>query len=175
MSTTQNEQYGSTLWMGRPWILPNAIARTILIIVLAVVVVWLEFAFVAPLPAIFGVQIWMLTLLVLLAVWVISLVPLLLLRSSNRYTLRKGSLEVKTGIASTKNFVLSPSGFSDLEVTQSVIGRMVNYGDITIHTQSERIATMKMVKDPNSVASQIRDTMGRPIVRIEGQPFTENK
>jgi membrane protein YdbS with pleckstrin-like domain len=160
--------------MGRPWILPNAIARTILIIVLAVVVVWLEFAFVAPLPAIFGVPIWMLTLLVFLAVWVVSLVPLLLLRSSNRYTLRSGSLEVKTGIASTKNFVLS-SGFSDLEVTQSVIGRMVNYGDVTIHTQSERIATMKMVKDPNSVASQIRDTMGRPIVRIEGQPFTENK
>lgn len=175
MSTTQNEQYGSTLWTGRPWILPNAIARTILIIVLAVVVVWLEFAVVAPLPAIFGVQIWMLTLLVFLAVWVVSLIPLLLLRSSNRYTLRRGSLEVKTGIASTKNFVLSPSGFSDLEVTQSVIGRMVNYGDITIHTQSERIATMKMVKDPNSVASQIRDTMGRPIVRIEGQPFTENK
>jgi hypothetical protein len=89
--------------------------------------------------------------------------------------LRSGSLEVKTGIASTKNFVLSSSGFSDLEVTQSVIGRMVNYGDITIHAQSERTATMKMVKDPNRIAGQIRDTMGRPIVRIEGQPFTENK
>ena len=169
MSTTQNEQYGSTLWTGRPWILPNAIARTILIFVLAVVVVWLEFTFGETFPAIFGLPIWTLTLLLFLVIWIASLAPLLLLRSSNKYTLRSGSLEVKTGIASTKNFVLSPSGFSDLEVTQSVIGRMVNYGDITIHTQSERTATMKMVKDPNRMASQIRDTMGRPIVRIEGQ------
>jgi hypothetical protein len=98
------------------------------------------------------------------------MVPLLLLRGSNRYALRSGSLEVKTGIASTKNFVLSPSGFSDLEVAQSVIGRMVNFGDITVHTQAERTATMKMIKDPNKVASQIRDIMGKPIVRIEGQP-----
>ncbi|HJW65806.1 MAG TPA: PH domain-containing protein [Candidatus Bathyarchaeia archaeon] len=175
MSTTPNEQYGSTLWTGGPWILPNAIARTILIFVLAVVVVWLELAYGGAFPAIFGLPIWTLTLLLFLAVWLVSLVPLLVLRSSNRYTLRSGSLEVKTGIASTKNFVLSPSGFSDLEVTQSVIGRMVNYGDIIIYTQSERKATMKMVKDPNRVTSQIRDTMGRPIVRIEGQPFTEDK
>ena len=170
MKTTQNEQYGSTIWTGSPWILPNAIARTLLIFVLAVVVVWLEFAFGIALPAIFGLPIWTLTLLLFLVVWIASLAPLLLLRSSNKYTLRSGSLEIKTGIASTKNFVLSPSGFSDLEVTQSVIGRMVNYGDITIHTQSERTATMKMVKDPNRVTSQIRDTMGSPIVRIEEQP-----
>ena len=170
MSTTPNEQYGSSLWTGSPWILPNAVARTILIFVLAIVVVWLEFVFGGAFPAIFGLPIWTLTLLLFLAFWLVSLVPLLLLRSSNRYTLLSGSLEVKKGIASTKNFVLSPSGFSDLEVTQSVIGRMVNYGDITIHTQSERTATMKMVKDPNRVTSQIRDTMGRPIVRIEEQP-----
>ena len=175
MSTTPNEQYGSTLWMGRPWILPNATARTILVFVLAVVVVWLEFTFDGAFPAIFGLPIWTLTLILFLIVWIASLAPLLLLRSSNKYTLRSGSLEVKTGIASTKNFVLSPSGFSDLEVTQSVIGRMVNCGDIIIHTQNERTATMRMVKDANGVASQVRDTMGRPIVRIEGPPFTENK
>ena len=175
MSTTPNEQYGSSLWTGSPWILPNAVARTILILLLAICVVWLEFVFGGDFPAIFGLPIWTLTLILFLVVWIASLAPLLLIRSSNKYTLRSGSLEVKTGIASTKNFVLSPSGFSDLEVTQSVIGRMVNYGDITIHTQSERTATMKMVKDVNRVASQIRDTMGRPIVRIEEQPFTENK
>jgi membrane protein YdbS with pleckstrin-like domain len=172
MSTTSNEQSGSTLWTGRPWILPNALARTILLLVLAAVVLWLEVAFGAATPAILGVTIWALTLLLFLVVWLVSLVPLLILRSTYRYTLRSGSLEVKTGIASLKSFVLSPSGFSDLEVTQSVIGRIFNYGDITIHTQSDRTATMKMVKDPNSVANQIRDTMGKPIVRIEGQPPT---
>jgi membrane protein YdbS with pleckstrin-like domain len=146
------------------------VARTILTLALAVVVVWLELFFGSAFPTVFGVPIWALTLLLFLVIWLVSLVPLLLLRSSNKYTLRSGSLEVKTGIASLRSFVLSPSGFSDLEVTQSVIGRMVNSGDITIHTQAERTATMKMIKDPNGVASQIRDVMGRPIVRIEGQP-----
>jgi len=168
LSTTPNQQPSATLWTGRPWILPSAIARTALIVALAIVAVWLESSFPAP-PTLFGLPIWI-TLLLFLVAWLVSMVPLLLLRSSNRYTLRSGSLEVKTGIASTKNFVLSSSGFSDLEVTQSVIGRIVNSGDITIHTQSDRTATMKMVKDPNRVASQIRDTMGHPIVRIEGEP-----
>jgi hypothetical protein len=46
----------------------------------------------------------------------------------------------------------------------------VNYGDIIIHTQSERTATMQKVRDPNKVASQIRDYMGKPIVRIDNPP-----
>lgn len=175
MSTSSTEQSTSTIWTGRPWILPNALARTILILFLAAVVIWLEFSFGAAFPVIFGVPIWALTLLLFLVVWLASLVHLLLLRSSNKYTLRSGSLEVKTGIASLKSFVLAPSGFSDLVVAQSVIGRMVNYGDITIYTQSERTARMKMVKDPIKVANQIRDFMGKPIVRIEGQPFGEKK
>lgn len=175
MSTNTTEPSKSALWTGRPWILPNALLRTILILALATVVIWLEISFAAAFPAILGMPIWALTLLLFLVVWIAILVPLLLLRSSNKYTLRSESLEVKTGIASLKSFILSPSGFSDFEVAQSVIGRIVNYGDITLHTQSDRTATMKMVKDPTRVASQIRDVMGRPIVRIEGQPFTEKK
>jgi len=84
--------------------------------------------------------------------------------------LRSGSLEIKTGIASTKNFILSPSGFSDLEVAQSLIGRIVISGDIIIRTQGDQTATITMVKTPNQAASQIRDIMGRPMVRIEEQP-----
>ena len=175
MSTNTTDQSAAALWTGRPWILPNALLRTILILTIAAVVIWLEFSFAAAFPAILGVPIWALTLLLFLVVWIASLVPLLLLRSSNKYTLRSESLEVKTGIASLKSFILSPSGFSDLEVAQSVIGRILNYGDITIHTQSDRTATIKMVKDPNKVANQIRGVMGRPIVRIEGHPFTEKK
>ena len=175
MSTNTTDQSAAALWTGRPWILPNALIRTILILTIATVVIWLEISFAAAFPAILGMPIWALTLLLFLVVWIASLVPLLLLRSSNKYTLRSESLEVKTGIASLKAFILSPSGFSDLEVAQSVIGRILNYGDITIHTQSDRTATIKMAKDPNKVANHIRDVMGRPIVRIEGQPFTEKK
>lgn len=175
MSTNTADQSAAALWTGRPWILPNALVRTILILALAILIIWLEVSFGDAFPAILGVPIWALTLLLFLVVWIASLIPLLLLRSSNKYNLRSDSLEVKIGIASLKSFVLSPSGFSDLEVTQSVIGRMLNYGDVTIHTQSDRTATMKMVKDPTRVANQIRTVMGRPIVRIEGQPFTEKK
>jgi uncharacterized membrane protein YdbT with pleckstrin-like domain len=151
---------------------PQRHGRTILTLVVAIVVVWLEFALDAASTGIFGFSIWTLTLILFLVIWLVGLVPLLIIRSTYRYTLRSGSLEVKTGIASTKNFVLSASGFSDLEVTQSVIGRIFNYGDITIHTQSDRTATMKLVKNPNQVANQIRDTMGKPIVRVEGPPPT---
>jgi membrane protein YdbS with pleckstrin-like domain len=175
LSTNTTEPSNSALWTGRPWILPNALVRTILILALAILIIWLEVYFGAAFPAILGMPIWALTLLLFIVVWLVTLIPLLLLRSSNKYTLRSESLEVKTGIASLKSFILSPSGFSDLEVAQSVIGRILNYGDITIHTQSDRTATIKMVKDPNKVANHIRDVMGRPIVRIEGQPFTEKK
>jgi hypothetical protein len=81
--------------------------------------------------------------------------------------LRSDSLEVKTGIASLKSFVLSPAGFSDLEIRQSLIERIMNSGRITIHTQAERIAVMQKVKNPNNVAGQIRNIMGKPTVRIE--------
>ncbi len=156
--------------MGRPWILPSVITRTIVFLVVTIGAIWLEFILNTASPIVLGVPVWMLTLLFLLVIWLVTLVPLLLMRSAHKYTLRSGSLEVKTGLASTRNFVLSASGFSDLEVCQSVVGRIVNSGDIIIHTQSDRTATMKMVKDPNTVASQIREFMGRPIVRIEGEP-----
>jgi hypothetical protein len=43
----------------------------------------------------------------------------------------------------------------------------MNSGKITIHTQAERIAVMQKVKNPNNVAGQIRNIMGKPTVRIE--------
>lgn len=80
-------------------------------------------------------------------------------------------MEAKTGIANLKSSVFSPSGFSDLEVNQSLIGRIANLEDTTIHTQAERTATMLKVKNPFSVASKIRDTLGVPVVRFGSQPM----
>ncbi len=160
----------SVLWSGRPWITPDAVVRTILVIVVVAVFVWLEMLDNAASAILLGFPVWVWTVLIFLLVWFVSLIPLLLLRAAHKYTLRSGSLEVKTGIASLQSFVLSPSGFSDLEINQSVIGRIVNFGDIVIHTQSDRKARMQKVRNPNGVAGQIRDYMGKPIVRIEGQP-----
>jgi membrane protein YdbS with pleckstrin-like domain len=107
-----------------------------------------------------------------LVVWLISLFPLLVLKTNHKYTLRSASLEVKTGIVSLKSFVLAPSGFSDLEINHSVIGRIVNLGDITVYTQSERKATIQKVRDPNKLVSLIRENMGNPVVRIEDEQST---
>jgi hypothetical protein len=66
--------------------------------------------------------------------------------------------------------VVSPSGFSELEVFRSVVGRIVESGDIVIETQSEKdnVVRMVRVKNPLKVADQIREVMARPVVRIEG-------
>ena len=168
-------QSGAVVWKGRPWITPVAVARTVLVVGLGVVVVWLEGLVSAASFIVIGVPIWVWTILAFLVVWLVSLVPLLVLRAGHQYTLRGSSLEVKTGIASLQSFVLSPSGFSDLEINHSVIGRIANYGDVIVHTQSDRTAKMQKVRDPNRVAGLIRDYMGRPIVRVEGQAPADSK
>jgi uncharacterized membrane protein YdbT with pleckstrin-like domain len=109
--------------------------------------------------------------LVIFLVWVLSLAHLLLIRASNTYILRNDSLEIRFGILTSRSFVISPSGFSDLEVIRSISNRIVNSGDIIIRTQSETESdlTMQKVRNPMSVTSQIRGVMARPIVRIEGK------
>jgi len=157
----------NVVWTGRPWVLPHAIARTIIVFVAAALVLWIETFANAASISILDVPVWTWTVILFFIVWLASLIPLVILSASHRYTLRSDSLEVKTGIASLKSFVLSPAGFSDLEIRQSLIERIVNSGKITIHTQAERIAVMQKVKNPNNVAGQIRNIMGKPTVRIE--------
>jgi hypothetical protein len=96
---------------------------------------------------------------------------LLLIRASNTYVLRDDSLEIRFGILTSKSTVISPSGFSDLEVIRSISNRIVNSGDMIIRTQSETESSlkMKMIRNPMKIASQIREVMARPIVRIEGK------
>lgn len=164
------------LWTGRPWIFPSVLIRSILIIVAAIVVFWLEIYFdIASKMPFLNVPIMYWTGLVLFLAWVFSLSHLLLLRASNRYILRNDSLEVRYGILTSKSFVVSPSGFSDLEVIRTVSGRIVGIGHMIIRTQGERDVKMVRVRNPLKVADQIREVMAKPIVRIEGQPSSEEK
>ena len=156
------------------------LARSILAAVAAVVISWLEFSFnVANNPQVLNTPImpiilW--TALAIFLVWALSLTHLLVLRASNTYILRNDGLEVRTGILTSKSFVVAPAGFSDLEVTRSVSGRIVNSGNITIRTQGDSDIKMAKVRKPLKVADQIREVMARPTVRIEGQePITEKK
>jgi len=114
-------------------------------------------------------MVWVWTLLAFFVIWIIWIFNLLVFRSTNLYILRADSLEIKTGLLTTKNSVIVPSGFSDLEVIRSITGRILNTGSITIKTQSEKDYTKKMVmvKDPMKVANMIRDVMARQIFRLD--------
>ncbi|MGD0496549.1 MAG: PH domain-containing protein [Candidatus Bathyarchaeia archaeon] len=177
---TQKEELNTKareLWTGKPWILPNVLARSILAALAAVVISWLEFYLnVESNSQILNLPIILWTALAIFLVWVLSLTHLLVLRASNTYILRNDGLEVRTGILTSKSFVVAPAGFSDLEVTRSVSGRIVNSGNITIRTQGDSDIKMAKVRKPLKVADQIREVMARPTVRIEGQePITEKK
>lgn len=148
-----------------------------MITVVAVVISWLELSIdIAdkipylqnPIP---NTQIVLWIDVVIFLVWVLSMAHLLLIRASNTYVLRNDSLEIRFGILTSKSTVISPSGFSDLEVIRSISNRIVNSGDMIIRTQSETESNlkMKMICNPMKVASQIREVMARPIVRIEGK------
>lgn len=182
---TQEEELNTKareLWIGKPWILPNVVTRSILAAVAAVVISLLEFYFnvakntpIADAP-ILGVPLILWTVLAIFLVWVLSLTHLLVLRASNTYILRNDGLEVRTGILTAKSFVVAPGGFSDLEVTRSVSGRLVNSGNIIVRTQGDSDIKMVKVRKPLKVADQIREVMATPTVRIEGQePITEKK
>jgi len=182
---TQKEELNTKareLWTGKPWILPNVVARSILAAVAAVVISLLEFYFNiannTPIARalILSVPIILWTVLAIFLVWVLSLTHLLVLRASSTYILRNDGLEVRTGILTSKSFVVAPAGFSDLEVTRSISARIVNSGNITIRTQGDSDIKMVKVRKPLKVADQIREVMARPTVRIEGQePITEKK
>jgi hypothetical protein len=170
MSRKSNGRDRSVVWSGRPWIFPWVLARTILFIAITIFIFWLELYFVLAFTLFVNVPLIYWTSLVLFVAWILSLGHLLILKYSNKYVLRTDSLEVKGGIASLTSFIITSSGFSDLQVNQSLFERAINSGEIVIFSQSERNFQRKMVrvKNPMKVAEQIRFVMGRPIVRMEG-------
>jgi uncharacterized membrane protein YdbT with pleckstrin-like domain len=167
----------SILWQGKPWIVPATIGRTITVIIVAALSVWLEFFVGASGDILFGVNIIIWTLLAFFIIWLISLTGLLVQRATNQYTLKSDSLQIQTGILTSRSFVIVASGFSDLEVIREITGRILEYGEIIIRSQSERDPEKVMVKvrNPLKVAEQIRYVMGRPIVRLDQPPPTETK
>ncbi len=174
MTKSSSGSSNPPIWSGKPWILPSAAGRTIVVAIVAIIVIWLELAFIEPIT-LFGLPLILLTAFVFFLIWLFSIFHLLLMRAANEYILRNDSLEIKSGILSTKSFMISPSGFADLQVDRSVTARMVGMGDIIIRSQSESNAVMIMVRDPMKAAEEIRKVMSRPIVRIEKDDSPEKK
>lgn len=177
MTSSSSGNAPSAQWTAKPWILPGAVFRSIVIIVVAIIIVWIEFYFGMAFKPFADVPLVLWTGLAFFVVWILSMMSLLLLRATHTYILRNDSLEIRTGIATERSHVIAPSGFSDLEVIRSISARMVNSGDIIVRLQTETESNLKMsrVRDPMKAADQIRRIMARPIVRVEGTAPPEEK
>ena len=94
---------------------------------------------------------------------------LAIFRASNTYVLRQDGVEIRRGIVRLHSFVVTPMGFGDLLVYQSLGGRIFGYGDITVNSQGERQTKLVLVRSSFDVADTIRDIMGKPLVRVDNR------
>ncbi len=97
------------------------------------------------------------------------MLELIIFRISHSYVLRQDGIEVRSGLIRLHSFVVTPAGFGDLLVYQSIGGRIFGYGDLTVNSQGERQTKLRLVRRPFEVADTVRDIMGKPIVRVENR------
>ena len=160
------EQERGVVWSGRPWIGPAVAVRTVGLMA-AAVLAYAGLSAVGLLTVSFmGVSIYIWALGLLGVAWLASLAGLVILRASHRYVLRQSSMEVDRGIVSRKTLLVSPSAFSELEVDQGLVGRMLNYGSIEVRSQGGQQLNLMLVRDPREISAMIRAAMTVPTVRI---------
>jgi hypothetical protein len=169
LTSAGHVHHGQVVWVGKPWVVPSAVIRTFTVFVLALILLLLEFYFGAFSYYLNSLQLWAWTILVFAVIWLVSMLDLLVFWASNNYILRQDGLEIRRGIIRLHSFVVTPAGFGDLLLYQSVGGRIFGYGDITVNSQGERQTKLLNVRAPFAVADTIRDIMGKPIVRVDSQ------
>jgi uncharacterized membrane protein YdbT with pleckstrin-like domain len=167
VSSSKHVVHGVVVWTGKPWVIPAAVLRTVTVVVFAIVFLFLEMFAGVALALVFGAPLFLWTLLAFTLIWILSLVDLLIFWAARTYVLRQDGLEVRCGIIQLNSFVVTPSGFGDLLVYQSLAGRIFGYGDLTVNSQGERQTRLSLVRSPFTVADTMRDIMGKPIVRVE--------
>jgi hypothetical protein len=167
VSESKHVSHSTVVWYGKPWIVPAAIIRTVTIVLFAILFLFIEMWAGVALLMLVNAPIYLWTLLAFALIWVLSMFGLLVFYASNTYILRQDGLEVKRGIIRLHSFVVTPSGFGDLLLYQSVGGRIFDYGDLTVNSQGERQTKLALVRAPYKNADTIRDIMGKPIVRVE--------
>jgi hypothetical protein len=167
LTSAGHAHHGQVVWVGKPWVVPAAIIRTATVFILALIFIFLEIYFGASSYYLNGLQLWAWTTLVFAVIWLLGMLNLLVFRASNSYILRQDGLEIRRGIVRLHSFVVTPMGFGDLLVYQSVGGRIFDYGDITVNSQGERQTKLLLVRAPFAVADTIRDIMSEPIVRVD--------
>jgi hypothetical protein len=158
---------GAVVWMAKPWVIPSAIVRTILIVLFTLFLMFLEMYSGIAIVLLFGAPLYLWTLLVFTFIWIILMLQLLIFYYANSYILRQDGLEVRRGIVRLHSFVVTPSGFGDLMLYQGLGGRIFGYGDLTVNSQGERQTRLVYVRSPYMVADTVRNVMGKPIVRVD--------
>ena len=169
MPSDKHGIHGEVVWLGKPWIVPAVVFRSIAVFVVLAVLVWLEVFGGIALTHLPFLPIFAWTILVFIIVWLLSLLDLLVFRASHTYVLRQDGLEIRNGLLRLHSFVVSDAAFGDLLVYQSIGGRIFKYGEITVNSQGERETKLVLVHSPFEIADKIRDVMGKPIVRVEGK------
>jgi hypothetical protein len=167
LASVGHVNHGQIVWVGKPWVVPAAIVRTGTFFIFAIIILFLELYFDAFSYYLIVLPLWAWTTLIIAVIWLFSVLNLLVFRASNNYILRQDGLEIRRGIIRLHSFVVTPAGFGDLLVYQSVGGRIFGYGDITVNSQGERQTKLLLVRAPFAVADTIRDIMGKPIVRLD--------
>lgn len=164
MSSGNPSAEKDVIWEGNPWVTPGVAVLTAEAVLLFVALSYVE-------VALLGLQggALLVTLFLVALLWLVGVARLEILAWSNHYSLRRSSLEVEQGIVEKRVFTVSASGFSDLEVTRSLSGRIVNTGNIVVETDSRRDIALLRVHDPIAVSRLIRQVMTVPLVRVEGQ------
>jgi hypothetical protein len=169
MSSNVQVNSKDIVWLGKPWVTPAVILRTVALIVVSALFVWLEIFSGAAFRGLFGLPVYAWTLLVFVLIWAVSILQLLIFRFAHTYILRQDGLEIKQGILRLNSFVVTPSGFGDMIVNQGVGGRIFGYGNIIVNSQGERMTKLFFVRGPSKVSDTLRDILGKPIVRVEGR------
>lgn len=169
MSSNSHVHHGTVVWVGKPWVVPAAIIRTVTVLIVIIVLLLLEGASGYSTYLLVGLPLWVWTVLLFIVIWLLTMFNLLIYRVSHTYILRQDGLEIRRGIIRLHSFVVTPAGFGDLLVYQSIGGRIFGYGDITVNSQGERQTKLLLVRDPFAAADTIRDIMGKPLVRVDSR------
>lgn len=169
VSSSGHVAHGAVVWYGKPWVVPAAVVRTVSVVLAALLILFLEMLVGVALTVVAGLTVYLWTLLLFALIWIVSLLDLLFFWASHSYVLRQDGLEIRRGIIRLHSFVVTPSGFGDLMVYQSLGGRIFGYGELTVNSQGERQTKLSLVRSPFTTADTIRDIMGKPIVRVEGR------
>jgi uncharacterized membrane protein YdbT with pleckstrin-like domain len=159
--------HGEVVWLGKPWIIPAVVIRSITVFVVLTIFLWLEIYASVAFSHLAFLQIFAWTILFFVVIWLLSLLDLMIFRASHTYILRQDGLEIRNGILRLHSFVVSDSAFGDLLVYQSIGGRIFGYGEITVNSQGERETKLILVHAPFATADKIREVMGKPIVRVQ--------